>query len=274
MNPDEEFSGYKTAEQLRFNATRKETQDITLTTKEGDVINISSLNQFQASYMSFDYSAELKDKSLSIEAEKFKLSTQNAFSISVEGDLNEEEKEDIAKILDDLDGIMADLSAGNIGDILNESLGILDGTETISSLDAVLKFRQQVSVEQRTMTQISGRGPLPPHPHHPGNPSEMAGGPPKPLSLTDVIAKISDKLMEIIDKSNLESAENAENSAEKIKERVKELFADLIEKLKIPLIQPEETSQNGVPDSNLIENPGEGGTIDPTTLSKDDVMTV
>ncbi|MCP5045810.1 MAG: hypothetical protein GY940_01460 [bacterium] len=222
MNPDEEIGGYKTAEQLKFNASRRETQDITLTTEEGDIINVSSLSELKTSYLSFDYSAQLKDKSLALEAEKFNMTSKNAFSISVEGDLNEDEKEDIAKVLSQLDNIMEDLVSGDLDEVMKGALGLIDGTDTITSIDAVLQFRRQVSMEHRTMTQVSGNGGLPHHlPHPPGE----GNGNGQMMSASNLIAKISNQLMEIIQESSMDN--------EELKGPVNDLFAKFMDKFSL-----------------------------------------
>ncbi len=232
MNPDEEIGDYKTTQQTRLNAFRQETQDIKLTTEEGDTVTISSLSQFQASYLSFDYSAQLKDKSLSLEAEKLKMSSKNGFQISVDGDLNEEEKEDIAQVLGQLDEIMEDLVSGDLDEVMKGALGLIDDTDTITGLDAVLRFEQRVSMEQRTVTQLSGNGPLrPPHPPRGEHPSPDKNGGNNFFSGSSLAAKISGQLMEIIEQSAVEPQD--------LKGPVDKLFKGFLEKLSFDPHSPE-----------------------------------
>ncbi len=95
------------------------------------------------------------------------MSSKNGFQISVDGDLNEDEKEDIAKVMGQLEKIMEDLVSGDLDEVMKGALGLIDDTDTITGVDAMLRFEQRVSMEQRTVTQFSGNGPLrPPHPSH------------------------------------------------------------------------------------------------------------
>lgn len=204
----QQVNDYKSYRQLRFNAMRKETQDITITTEEGDKVTISALDTFKADYMAFDYSEQLNGQTGSLEAEKLNASSKHAFKMTVEGDLNAEEQEDIEKVLSRLDDIMDDLVSGDIEGIMNEVPGLIDDTETISGLNAVLQFHQRVSMSQRTMTQTTGEQ-LPP--------------PGKALFDSNFIATITDKLMDIINQSDLD--------VEKLKGPVEGYFSQLLDKL-------------------------------------------
>jgi hypothetical protein len=239
----------QSAEQVKFNAFRQETQDVTLTTEEGDIVTISSLTQFQASYMSFDYSAQLKEKNLSMEAEQFKVATKNAFEISVEGDLNEEEKEDIAQVLEKLDGIMSDLVSGDIDNLVEEAVSLIDDTDTISGLEAVLEFHQRVSLEQRMVTQTAGRGMKPPHPEHPAHPPHPPQGAKGMQSLYEtasgIIAKITGQMMEILEQSSTEPG--------KLENPLKKLFDGFKHKLGLEGEEPGLAFKSGLADQ-LFEN--------------------
>lgn len=194
-------------QQFRFNAVRKETQDITITTDEGDKVTISALDTFKADYMAFDYSEQLNGQTASLEAEKLNVSSKHAFKMTVEGDLNAEEQKDIENILSQLDGIMKDLVSGDLDAVMEEALGIIDDNETISSLNAVLKFHQRVSMSQRTVTQTTG--------------DSLPAG--KPLLDTNFIAVITDKLMDIIEQSTVDT--------DKLKGPVDGYFSQLLDKL-------------------------------------------
>ncbi len=204
---NQNVNDYQSYQQLRFNASRKETQDITITTEEGDKVTISSLDTLKADYMAFDYSEQLNNQTASLEAEKLNVSSKHAFKMTVEGDLNTEEQKDIENILSQLDGIMKDLVSGDLDAVMEEALGIIDDNETISGLNATLKFHQRISMSQRTMTQTTG--------------DSLPAG--KPLLDSNFIATITDKLMDIINQSTV--------GTEKLKEPVNGYFSQLLDKL-------------------------------------------
>jgi hypothetical protein len=215
MNPDRQMVNYKSMQQFRFNALRKESQDITLYTEEGDKVTISAFSRFQASYMAFDYSGSVKGKTVSLEMEKLMTSSKHAFQMTVAGDLSEEEREDIEKVLGELDTIMKDLVAGDLEGIMKRAPGIIDDAETIAGLEAVLQFEQRVSMEQRMVTQVTGEG--------------------KTLPGSGIIAKITDQLMEIIEESKVETA--------KLKEHMEDYFSQLLDKMALEDVKKGPMSQ-------------------------------
>jgi hypothetical protein len=233
-NKDEEISKYQSQQQLRFNASRSETKDIKLTTEEGDIVTISSADQFQASYLSFDYSGITKGQAMDFSAEKFQSSSQSSFNISVAGDLNEEEKEDIAHVLDQMDEIMADLIAGDLEEVMIGAISLIDETDTITGMDAVLEFHQEISMEQRVITQMQGEGIGPPPPHrppHPPLPEAAQNGEQRLFSGSRLVAQISNSIMELIEQSSVEQ--------QKMEQPINDLFANFMDKLSLDPKNPE-----------------------------------
>ncbi len=226
LDPEQqrEINQYQSAQRVRFNAARKETQDITLTTEEGDKVTISALSNFKASYMSFDYTEQLKGKSMSFEGEQFKASSKTAFQMTVEGDLNEEEMQDIREVIEKLDGLMGDLVSGNHENILKEAPGLLDDTETLSSLEAVLKYQQRVSMDYTSMTRqtgVMGEGGMPSF--NPGNLPPMPHE--KPVWGQDLIATIAGRVIDMMESTNTEM--------DKMKEPVKNYFKEMMDKISL-----------------------------------------
>jgi precorrin-6B methylase 1 len=220
MPPEKEIINYKSSQQLRLSAMHKQTQDITLYTEEGDKVTISSLSQFQARYMMFDYSALVKEKAVSFQAEKLNASGKNAFQITVEGDLNQEEQDDIEKVMQRLDTLMQDLISGDLEGLMERAASIIDDTDSITGLDAVLQFEQRLAMEQRSITRLTHPGNGRYHPHQPGtgslykNPNEL---------FSKFAAKITGQLTEMIEESKIEAAD--------LKEPVNRLFSDILAKL-------------------------------------------
>lgn len=216
-----DITGYESYRQTRFDAFRKETQDITLTTEEGDKVTISALDTFKADYMAFDYSGLLNRQAAAVEAEELNVSSKHAFSMTVEGDLNEEERADIEKVLSRLDGIMTDLVSGDLESVMADTPGIIDDTETISGLNAVLRFHERVSVEQRTVTRMTGES----------QPAEGFNGPPlappvgKGFFDSGLIAVITDKLMDIMESSAVDM--------DKLQGPVQGYFSNLLDQLRM-----------------------------------------
>lgn len=219
---DREIDRFEWTRQTRFQAMRKETQDITLTTREGDTVTIDASSLMQASYIGFDYSQKVKDGIQSAQMEKMTLASKNSFSMTVQGDLSEEEQQDIRDVVDKLNDAMKKLVNGDVQGLASMVPGLLDDAETLSGLQAMLKFEQRVSVEQqtRTMMQWQGAGPKPEF--SPRDPeSQQSQNPDNPFaSGKNLIAKIAGKMMEMLDSSKVES--------DKLTEPVKNYFAQLL----------------------------------------------
>jgi len=175
--------------------------------------------------MSFDYTGQLKGEKISMQMEELNASSKTAFQMVVEGDLNEEELEDIEEVLGKLDGIMKDLVSGDMDAVMSEALGVIDGADTITGLNATLQYEQRVSVEQRFMSRVtgeargSGNQPLhPPHPPHPQG-KDVAGGD----MFTKIVAQITDQMSKIIEESSAKP--------ENLDEPINKMFKDFIDNL-------------------------------------------
>jgi ribosomal protein S13 len=228
MSPEQmpwgtDIADYKSYQQLRFNALHKESKNITLLTEEGDKVTISALSQFQVRYMMYDYSELIKEKTASFQTEKLNASSGNAFQMTVEGDLNQEEQADIEKILERMDSLMQDLINGDMEGLMNRAVGIIDGTDTIAGLEAVLQFEQRVEMEQQTITQLSGDGhSLQQIPHLLNPTGNGQSNIPNEL-FSQLAVKISHQLTEIIEESNIEFKD--------IVEPMNQLFSDILARL-------------------------------------------
>lgn len=187
----------QSAQQMRIKALQKESQDVTLTTEEGDKVTISLMSKFQAEYMAFDYTGQVKGASAAIQGEKLSALSTNQFQMTVEGDLNEEEQKDIRKIMDDLNGIMNDFLAGDLEEVMQNAVGLLDDTDTIASLNAVLQYQRQVSTEYQSVTRVSGTHPGGQRPPHARGIGDLKAA-------SNLVAKITDQMMEVLENSKFE----------------------------------------------------------------------
>jgi hypothetical protein len=124
--------------------------DLTIVTKEGDHVTISADSEFRLDFATYDNTGRMKGETSRLHAEALSLDSSQEFSISVEGDLNEQEIKDIHNLLQSLDKIMNELVSGRSdrGMTGAEKLGNLG---SISSIDATLQVEQSISVESAAM---------------------------------------------------------------------------------------------------------------------------
>ena len=128
--------------------------DLTIVTKEGDHVTISADSEFRLDFATYDSTGRMKGETSRLHAEALSLDSSQEFSISVEGDLNEQEIKDIHNLLQSLDKIMNELVSGRLDQGVTgvEKLGNLG---SISSIDATLQVEQSISVESAAVTETT-----------------------------------------------------------------------------------------------------------------------
>ena len=137
------------------NYAKSENADITIVTDDGDRVTISTDSSMESSYSS--YSGLLRSGSNSIMAEGYEYqgSLKSNFSLSIVGDLDSQEYDDIISALGTIDSIMEKVSSGNLGDL--ESIAKdFGGLESISSLNASIEVKESLSYEQARSSVMSG----------------------------------------------------------------------------------------------------------------------
>lgn len=144
-----DFGGYATGQ---FNYTsgsyaKNENADITIVTDDGDRVTISSDMSMESSYTS--YSGLLRSGSSSVKAAGYEYQSQlqSNFSMSILGNLDDEEYDDIISALKTIDSVMESVSSGNIVDLqsIAEEFGEL---ESLSGLSASIQVEESMSYQK------------------------------------------------------------------------------------------------------------------------------
>ena len=145
-----EFGSLSQTEKISLWESRE--TDVSIVTQEGDYVTISADSEFQLNFSTYDHTGRMKGYTSRLHSETLSLESSQEFSISVDGDLNEQEIKDIRKVLQSLDNIMKDLLSGkpDQGMIRAEKLGDLG---SLSSLDATLQVEQSLSVGRTTLAE-------------------------------------------------------------------------------------------------------------------------
>jgi hypothetical protein len=149
----------------RVETSNQQTEDITLVTEEGDRVTISSSFQSQAVYSTYEgisqYTVSATSENLAMEntafvlfeGETFEYENDRNFSISVDGDLNEQELKAIKKAIKTIDKIMTDILYGkNIPEALAKAAEIVN-SDSIASLEANYQFEKNVYVEKSAIQE-------------------------------------------------------------------------------------------------------------------------
>ena len=165
---------------------------ITIVTKEGDRVTISASSAQDLSYSTYDAKGKVDSKKVSTSATNLSISASNSLNISVEGDLNAQELQDIEQAIKGAGNALGELLAGDVEGATKDTqeLGKLS---TIAQLDASFKVQTQVEVQQGSIQR-------PRHRHHHDEAHEQRsqidgensprrnGPPPSPLVFLDAQA--------------------------------------------------------------------------------------
>ncbi|MBN1905999.1 MAG: hypothetical protein JW927_12980 [Deltaproteobacteria bacterium] len=143
------FDGYSTGQfnYAQGNYSKTNSADITIVTDDGDRVTISSSNNLETSYTT--YSGLLRSGSASVKAEGYEYAStlESTLSLSITGELDSEEYEDVLSAVKTIEALMektSSVSMDDLGKLAKEFLSL----DSLSSLDASIKFEESMSYEQ------------------------------------------------------------------------------------------------------------------------------
>jgi hypothetical protein len=142
------------AESTQTRLSQSQSTELVLYTREGDKVTLSSSAQYQARYATYEGLAGIGDMMTREKTESFEMSTGSQFSLTIEGDLNAQEKADIEKALKTIDKIMTDLISGESDKAIQKATKLSD-LDTLQSLSADLQVQQEVHYEHRAAAMIA-----------------------------------------------------------------------------------------------------------------------
>lgn len=170
-------------------ASSSSSTEISITTKEGDVVTLSSEAFAELESFSYDKMGRIQnDNCLATSCVSYRsmeLSAGSSFTFSVEGDLSEGELDDIEEIVATLDSIMEEMASGD----MDEAMGIaleMNGYETVSAFSADLSYSHSYNAYTE-MAQTE---------HIPASEAEAAGTMPKPANNTQSLFEKMSKVLE------------------------------------------------------------------------------
>lgn len=158
-NPVQAHGSYASASAARIDAAYSRSSDIVINTLEGDKVTISS-SHFQAGgYETYEAIAMGKGASVYKYGESAYFESSRQMQISVTGDLNDEELEDIDHILSTLDEMMTDLVAGNLEKALSKSTRFM-GMDAIASFAADMNVTASIAISSYETAAFSTSSPM------------------------------------------------------------------------------------------------------------------
>ncbi|MFH1153246.1 MAG: hypothetical protein V1793_05475 [Pseudomonadota bacterium] len=151
----------RSVRQQSIEASVSQSVNLTLMTREGDKVTLSSNAVADLQAMTYDRTGKLQGPdtqgAYSMNYRSMTLSSGSQFTFSVSGNLSPEELDDIGSILGSLDEIMGQMTGGNMDKALAAAMA-MDGYATVSRFEADLNLSSSVSAETRTQTQARGIG--------------------------------------------------------------------------------------------------------------------
>jgi predicted small metal-binding protein len=160
----------------------RRTTDIALVTSEGDRVTLSATSLFEATYEAYNSKGVMNT---GVTGETLTLTASSALAISVEGSLNEQELEDIERIVSTMREMASEFFAGEVEEELSELFEEDHGLGTIASFRAdisntfsVLYNYQQAAAPVET----AGTGAVSPAPFA-AQPVNGANPEPTPVSV-------------------------------------------------------------------------------------------
>ena len=127
---------------------------IQIITSEGDKITFSSKSKTNAEYISYDSRGILTGSGSTVSSKMYSLISTQKVSISVEGDLNDQEIADIQNLLQQVEDIFTGFITGDENaDATQMPLLSMDSFGSLSFLDADLKFSQKIRMIDSAFTE-------------------------------------------------------------------------------------------------------------------------
>lgn len=186
---------------LKYQSSLKTDQNISIKTKEGDIVTISLNSRSNEELYAYDYASGLRKEA----GRQYSSSESSSLSISVNGDLNEEEQKEIDEIIKKTDSLMQNLINGDMDALQDGVQNILKEGGTIAELKAKLMYQQQTYAEEKvTLKNTYINDDL----------------------FKEVVDAVSKNIKDLIEHSNVESKKSVPAVSEYLKELSENLDID------------------------------------------------
>jgi len=141
---------------------------LTIKTREGDIVTLSSNSFSQLDAFEYNSRGEIQTDSANARASQhtreITLSTGEQFSFSVQGDLNEQELADIEAIVKGIDSIAAEVAQGDMGQAVEKAMS-MGNYASVSMYSAEISHQRSYSVSEETRSTsygpLTGSAPAP-----------------------------------------------------------------------------------------------------------------
>jgi len=152
-------SSASSSSELYVNSYSSLDAGLTIQTREGDVVTLSTTQDSQLEAYEYSSRGIISNKDgyagASYNVREITLSTGETFSFTVEGDLNEEELEDIESIITGVDNIIGEMMDGDMMDAVSEAMR-MGYYDSISSYEADITVTSGYAMYSQEQTATTG----------------------------------------------------------------------------------------------------------------------
>jgi hypothetical protein len=195
-NPEQGKRLYELLQISHASVTHEQSAGITINTAEGDKVTLSSQVQAEASLTTYSSLARTDTAYAESQGKMISLDVNRQIAIGVEGDLDDQEKKEIRKVIKAIFKMVKDFVAGAIDNLMEKTSKFAD-LKTISNVEAEFEFKKSIALVQHSSASRATVAPTPEEP----NVSEAA-----PVESSDDIKpvrKLTDQMIQMVEDSGI-----------------------------------------------------------------------
>ncbi len=157
----------RSLEATQITANSQAQKDITIYTDEGDTVTLSFESEDQVYYsnyqgqarevqaLGFQNAAAVQMQRIAVKQETIEIDRQRAFTVTVEGDLSDQELEDIKTTLQKIDALMTDILYENDFSEVAATTAELRELDSLAGIEADYQYEKAVLVQQTKVHERS-----------------------------------------------------------------------------------------------------------------------
>ncbi len=156
---DNELNKSMMLQRSMLSKSENSSANLTITTSEGDIVKLSSQSYYDFKSLLYDKKGQVYSDAGTITNQtsyrEMTLKSGQSFTFSVEGHLNEQELNDVEKIVGQIDNILHHMEKGDMDNALKKALK-MGGYDTVSGFSADLSVKKSYSmIAEKIQSSVS-----------------------------------------------------------------------------------------------------------------------
>lgn len=151
------FGSLQIFESSRSSLDARASAEISLITADGDKVTLSAVSSLRTEHTTYDFLGRMQGQPVGAHAEKLQISTTTEAAATVQGALDEEELEDIKRLLGALETTAANFFSGESDRVLT-SFADIGELDSIAGFKAALSYSREGSAERATSASEAPAG--------------------------------------------------------------------------------------------------------------------